>query len=232
MGAVPMELIRSLVARLRSFSRRASGRALFGEHSGLKQLALTALAVLLIGWIVGEVTAPSAAERLDESIARSHHHLAKDYTDLGKGTIEIAANLKDDASNRNLPPEIIDARTKGQQAREAAIRDAIGKVFPKEGNWGMGGPEFPLKVALPQARPVETAEVPTTAIYDFSPLPAVAPPSNPWFGPGDPNVPQHFLPGDIFGPSSPVPEPSTWALMILGFAAVALRLKASRTRRA
>ncbi len=229
-----MDLIRSLVARLRASSSRKTrkGRSLFGENSGLKQLGLTALIVLLVGWIVGEVTAPSAAERLDRSVARSHTAPAKDYRDLGSGTIEIAANLHDDASDRNLPPEIIDARTKGQQAREAAIKDAIGKIFPKEGNWGVGGPDFPVKAALPQAHPVQVASaVPTTAIYDFSPIPAGAAPSNPWFGPGDPNIPRHFLPGDIFASSAPVPEPTTWVLMIAGFAALALRLKARRARR-
>lgn len=223
-----MELIRSLVARLRAFSSRATERR---GSSGLKQLGLTALLVLLIGWIVGEVTAPSAAERLNDSIVQAHRHATKDYKDIGGGTIEIAANLRDDTSDRSLPPEIIDARTKGQQAREAAIKDAIGKIFPKEGEWGMGGPIFPVKPALPKARPVEVASIPTTAIYDFSPLPAAAAPGNPWFGPGDPNIPRHFLPGDIFA-SSPTPEPSTWALMIIGFVALALRMRMRRARRA
>jgi len=220
-----MEAIRSLVVRLRSWMSPQAKRAPVAA-ARVKHLYLSALLVLLVGWIVGEVTTPSAAERLDSAVAYAHKHASKDYRTIGDGTIEIAAN-----QDHDLPPEIIDARTKGQQAREKAIKEAIGKIFPKEGDWGMGGPIFPMKVAIPQERPVQLAEVPTTAIYDFSPLPAVASPSNPWLNPGDPNVPEHFLPGNIFG-SSPTPEPSTWALMIIGFWALALRLKGRRKARA
>ncbi|MFZ1988414.1 MAG: PEP-CTERM sorting domain-containing protein [Alphaproteobacteria bacterium] len=223
-----MEAIRSLVERLRSLAARPArrGSPVSRENRRLKQLYLSVVLVLLMGWIAGEVTAPSAAERLDDAVAYAHKHAAKGYRSIGGGTIEIASN-----EDHDLPPEIIDARTKGQQAREKAIKEAIGKIFPKEGDWGVGGPVFPMRAALPRARPVQVAEIPTTAIYDFSPLPAVAPPSNPWIGPGDPNIPEHFLPGNIFG-SSPTPEPTTWALMIIGFAALALRLKARRSARA
>jgi len=205
------------------------GSPVSGENRRLKQLYLSVILVLLVAWIGGEVTAPSAAERLDDAVAFAHKHASKGYRSIGDGTIEIAANLHD--ADHELPPEIIDARTKGQRAREKAIKEAIGKIFPKEGDWGVGGPVFPIRAALPRQRPVQVAEIPTTAIYDFSPLPAVAPPSNPWISPGDPNIPEHFLPGNIFG-SGPVPEPTTWALMIIGFAALALRLKARRSARA
>ena len=228
-----MEVIRSLVARLRAASSRQAkrGASLSREGRGLKQLYVSALLVLLVGWVVGEMTAPSAAERLDQSIAQAHRHLTKNYRELGSGTIEVASNLRDATSDRNLPPEVIDARTRGQQAREMAMKEAIGKIFPKEGDWGMGGPVFPVKVARPQQRPVEVASVPNTAIYDFSPLPAGAPPGNPLFGPGDPNQYPHITFPDNFA-NTPTPEPSTWALMIIGFAGLALRLRARRLRRA
>ena len=161
-------------------SRQARRSPVAGENRRIKQLYLSALMVLLAAWIVVDVTAPSAAERLDDAVAYAHKHAPKGYRVIGDGSIEIAAN-----EDHDLPQEIIDARTKGQQAREKAIKEAIGKIFPKEGDWGMGGPIFPVKVAMPKQRPVEMASVPTTAIYDFSPLPAVAPPSNPWIGPED-----------------------------------------------
>ena len=192
----------------------------------MKQVYLFAIVSVLLGWTIGELARPLEARKLAEMTVAEllPHKPVKGVKSLSDNTIEVAANLRDQTADKDLPPEVIDARTKGQAAREKAIKEAIGKVFPKEDDWGVGGPLFPMEFAgKPRPRPTFASAAPLPP-----PIPGFAPPG-PWMHPGDPGNPFNY--GHYSGvgtPTTPVPEPATWAFMIAGFAALALRLRSRR----
>jgi hypothetical protein len=208
----------------------------------MKRIFIFVLVSGVLGWGVGSVlhslptkdlvhTAMAAAIEKGKAKQLIRHP--------GENTIEVAVN--DTESSSGLPQEILDARAKGATARQRALRQAIGQVFPKSGQWGMGGPLFPTErvVPAPLQRPIRTVFF-TPTIPD--PYGGPVPPGVWPFGPGNPYLPPHIVHIETFPPPGPrppppvVPEPATWLLMVLGFALLALRLRsgaasAPRSRR-
>jgi len=201
----------------------------------MKQVYLFAILSMLAGWIIGDMIRPLDAHRLADTFTTQSSSASgeKAVKQLGAGTIEVAANLHDVKADKNLPDEVIDARTKAQIARERALKRALHKIFPQKGEMAMGGPFFPMTefTGRPRPRPeiLRTGlDQPfiNTAFYSATPFPVFpGPGTTPWFAPGDPRTPPHMSWYDVFPGAATVPEPASWMTMILGFLALALRLR-------
>jgi hypothetical protein len=133
------------------------------------------------------------------------------------------------------PPSATEA---GQDTAAVAPSDAVealppelpGAVFPGGLVGGPGGVDISTPPSSPGGPPPVIVGPPLPPDVE---VPVAPPPSTPEVGPSVPPPPEVFPvvsppPGSRPGPSSGLPEPSAWALMLLGFGAArsALRRRA------
>jgi hypothetical protein len=218
----------------------------FVKGGALRRALLLAALCAGLGWIVGDLMRGSRAER---AYSRSVIDTIGDHSESGSkgklvgGGTYIAGHGAGDEElvAENVPNAIRKARAQGAKARENAVRETIlneklGK-YAKDHGWAQGGPYFPLGADLLKVKPRARPQLATASTYEMAPEFAALPLSVPdpvggrsLFGPGVPGA----LPSPVFTESSSflpapqVPEPASWALLVLGFWALALRIRRRR----
>lgn len=232
-----------LLERVRKFDVRR-----FAQGGAARRFLLLAAMCAAIGWIAGDLMRESRAERaysrsaLDAVVGGGG---SESDGKLVSGTTLMFTARGDSEEMlvaENVPAAIRKAREQGAKARERAVQEAIvnemlGK-YAKDRGWGQGGPYFPLGSNLmnvtPREKPIRTASSYEMApAFTAMPMSVANPLTSSLFGPGNPGSPLHQTFLETFpNPLIPVvPEPSTWALLIVAFWALALRLRHVRRAR-
>lgn len=223
--------IQELRIRLRGLRKGAS----------MKRLAVLAVCFAVAGYLFGDLVQATGAMRTEaQEILKSKSEgdaaLPKaKVRRVGSKTSEVAPRDGEEAeaalvANEDLPPEIRKAREQGAKARQDQLKEILynlkhGIGVAKDRGWGMGGPYFPMgSFVQPREKPVRLA---AGTFSMAAPFDVAGPLSGALqIGPGDPSVVPHQRFVENISP--PIPEPGTWALLILGFAALAWRLKSQR----
>ena len=210
----------------------------------MKRLALMAVFCAIAGYLLGDVMRATGAESRDakeilDSKSQTEEARPKPRR-VGTGTVELSPRDEDEqqlTQDENLPEDIRKAREQGAKARDRQLKEILynlrhGIGIAKDRGWAMGGPYFPIGPDFLHVRPREKPVQMAAGTFVIPSPYAVAGPLQYGFliGPGDATIVPHDQLVETFPVTPAIPEPETWSLLILGFGALALRMK--RMRRA